>query len=84
MENYIATRLTYNCAYLRSTKESLTILVGSWCQYGAEPVGPWWYWTSIGQYWLVLGGTESEWGSNGRYLEVLGQFKLVLLGIKWY
>ena len=42
------TRLTYNCAHLRSTKESLTF------QYDI-----WWYWVSRRQYWLVLGGIGS-------------------------
>ena len=40
------TRLTYNCAHLRWTKESLTF------EYDI-----WWYWVSRRQYWLVLGGT---------------------------
>ena len=44
------TRLTYNCAHLRSTKESLTF----------------------------------ECFDTGWYLVVLGQYNLVLLGIKWY
>ena len=51
------TRLSYNCAHLRSTKESLPFeyldislfgehleVVG---QYGAVRVGTWWYWVSI-------------------------------------
>ena len=28
-------------------------------QYGAELVYTWWYWDSIGRYWLVLGGAGS-------------------------
>ena len=56
------TRLTYNCAHLRSTKESLTF------EYDIC-----WYWVSRRRYWLVLGGTRSVWGRNGWYLVVLGQ-----------
>ena len=67
------TRLTYNCAHLKSTKESLTF------EYDIR-----WYWVSRSRYWLVLGGTGSVWGGNGWYLVLLGQFNLVLLGIKWY
>ena len=61
------TRLTYNCAHLRSTKESLTFeyLDISWYR---------WYWASRRRYWLVLGGTGSVWGGPGSYLEVLGQY----------
>ena len=33
-------------------------------QCGAVLVGTWWYWVSIGRYWLVLGGTGSVEGSN--------------------
>ena len=33
-------------------------------QYGTEPDGTWWKWFSIGQYWLVLGGT------GGWYLSI--------------
>ena len=53
-------------------------------QYGAVLVGTWWYWGSIGRYWLVCGGNGSVWGSTGWYLVVLGQYNLVLIGIKWY
>ena len=38
----------------------------------------------MGQYWLVLGGTWSLWGGTGWYMVVLGQYNLVLIGIKWY
>ena len=38
----------------------------------------------IGRYWLVFGGTGSVWGSTGWYLVILGQYNLVLFGIKWY
>ena len=36
----------------------------------------------MGQNCLVLGGTGSVWGGTGWYLVVLGQYNLVLLGIK--
>ena len=39
-------------------------------QQKAVLVSIWWYWVSMGRYWLVL------W--------VLGQYNLVLLGIEWY
>ena len=39
-------------------------------QQKAVLISIWWYWVSMGRYWLVL------W--------VLGQYNLVLLGIKWY
>ena len=38
-------------------------------QQKAIVVSIWWYWISMGRYWLAL------W--------VLGQYNLVLLGIKW-
>ena len=50
----------------------------------AELVDPWWYWVRGRQYWLVLGGTESVWSGTGWHLVVLGQYNLVLLGVKWY
>ena len=31
----------------------------------------------------MFGGAGSEWGGTGWYLVVLGQYNLVLLGIKW-
>ena len=31
-------------------------------QYKEIPVGTWWYWPSIGQYWLVRVGTETGFG----------------------
>ena len=33
------------------------------------------------QYWLVLGGTWSVWGIAGWYLVVLGQYRVVLVGL---
>ena len=44
----------------------------------------WWYWFNIGRCCLVFGGTGAVWGSTGWYLVILGQFNLVLFGIKWY
>ena len=70
----MCTRLTYNCAHLRSTKESLTFEYLDITWY-------WWYWASRRQYWLVLGGTGSVWGGTGWYLVVFGQCKVVLVDI---
>ena len=36
------------------------------------------------QSWLIHNNTRSVWGGTGWYLVVLGQYNLVLLGIKWY
>ena len=36
------------------------------------------------QNWLIHDGTGSVWCGTGWYLVVLGQYYLVLLGIKWY
>ena len=44
----LKTRLTYKCAHLRSTKESLKF------EYDIS-----WYWVSRRRYWLVLGGAGS-------------------------
>ena len=33
---------------------------------------------------MIYDGTESVEGGTGRYLVVLGQYNLVMLGIKWY
>jgi len=40
----------------------------------------------LGQYgaWLIHDGTGSVWCGAGWYLVVLGQYNLVLLGMKWY
>ena len=35
------------------------------------------------RYRLVIGGTDSVWDGTGVNLVVLGQYNLVLLGIKW-
>ena len=55
----LITKLTYNCAHLRSTKESLT--------FEYLLVDTWWYWVSRRRYWLVLGGTGSIWSVTGWY-----------------
>ena len=36
------------------------------------------------QNWLIYDNTRSVEGGTGWYLVVLGQYNLVLLGIKWY
>ena len=55
----LTTRLTYNCAHLRSTKEKGTglflVILG---QYGAVLLDTWWY-------WLIYDGTGSEKGRTG-------------------
>ena len=48
--SHCITRVMYNCAHLRSTKESVTF------EYDI-----WWYWVIRRQYWLVLCGTASVW-----------------------
>ena len=42
-----------------------------------------WYWVSMEWYWFIYDGTGSVEGGSGWYLVVLGQYNLVLLGIKW-
>ena len=60
IKNKRKTRLTYNCAHIRSTKESLTLEGGTgWYlvvlgQYGAALV-------SRRQHWLVVVGAGSVW-----------------------
>ena len=44
-------------------------------QYRAVVAGIWWYWVSMGQYWLVHRDTGSV---------ILTQYNLVLFRIKWY
>ena len=51
-------------------------------QYRTVMVDTWWYWVSIGQHWLVVGGAGSVWSGTDWYLIVLGQYSLILLGIK--
>ena len=48
---------------------------------GAVLVGTWWYWVSIGRYWLVLGGNGLVWGRTGWFLVVMGQCRVVLVDI---
>ena len=50
-------------------------------QYKAVLVGTWWYWVSIGRYWLVLDGTGSVEGGIGCYLVVLGHCRMILVDI---
>ena len=50
----------------------------------ARDIDIWWHWVNIGRYWLVFCGTGSVWGTTGWYLVILGQYNLVLFGIKWY
>ena len=33
---------------------------------------------------MIHAGTGSVWGGTGSYFVVLGQYNMVLLGIKWY
>ena len=47
-------------------------------------VSTWWYWVSIGQHWLVLGGTGSVCGGTDWYLVELGHYVAVLAGTWWY
>ena len=78
----LTTRLMYNCAHLRSTKESLILEYDTW-----------WYWVIKRWYWLVLGGTGtvwggtgSVWGGTGWFSVVLGQYQYgaVMVGSLWY
>ena len=52
-------------------------------QYVAVLVGTWWYLVTIVWYWLIYYANGSAGGCNGWYLVVLGQYNLVLIGIKW-
>ena len=36
-------------------------------------VDTWWYWVSMGRYWLIYEGTGTVESSSGWYLVVLGQ-----------
>ena len=60
---------------LRQYKAVLVILG----QYGALLAVTWWYFISMGRYWLVLGGTGSVWGSTCWNLVVLDQYKAVMV-----
>ena len=61
------TKLSNNCAHLRSTKESwiwkkeYVVVLG---QYRAVLFGTWWYWVSITWYCLLLSGTGLFYGFN--------------------
>ena len=56
------TRLKYNCAHLRSTRESLTF------EYDI-----WWYWVSRRQYWL--GRTNKQTNEQGK-IELLSRWTM--------
>ena len=81
-KSYNITRLMYNCAHLRSTKESLTF------EYLDKLFL---YHVSIGRYWLihddpgsVKDSTVSVWGGTGWFLGIwvcLGWYCSVLSGI---
>ena len=78
----IKTRLTYNCAHLRSTKESMTVEFGKKeCVKSSSSIKCQMFYC---HYRVVLVDTGSVWCNTGWYLVVLGQHYLVLLGIKWY
>ena len=64
------TRLTYNCAHIRSTNESLVVL-GQW---KAVLVGTWLYRVDRRWHCLVLCDTGSVWGGTGWYLVELGHY----------
>ena len=64
------TRLTYNCAHIRSTNESLVVL-GQW---KAVLVGTWLYRVDRRWHWLVLCDTGSVWGGISWYLVELGHY----------
>ena len=68
------TRLTYNCAHLRSTKESLTVDLG-------KKKRNWLIHDNIGS---VKGGAGSVWGCTGWYLVVLGQPYIRKVRKTWY
>ena len=53
----------------RRTGQIRTVLVDTWC-----------YFVSVEQYWLVLSGIGSVYGSTGWYSMVLGQYGDVLVG----
>ena len=64
--NSVQTRLTYNCAHLSWTKESLTV------EFGKKNVRKAFFHkvsdvliVTIGRYWLIHDGIGSVWGSTG-------------------
>ena len=38
-------------------------------------------WVSVGQQWLVLGGTESVYGGTGWFLMALGQYRACIVSL---
>ena len=69
------TRPAYNCAHLRSKKESVTFEYSDIFFL---------YHVSIGCHWLIHDGAGSVWGGTGWFLEIwvsLGWYCLVLSGI---
>ena len=50
--------------FLEITSQGMTYHIQ---KYRVVLFGTWWNWVSIGQYWLVLGGTGSLKGNAGRY-----------------
>ena len=50
-------------------------------QFRAVPAGSWWYWVSMGRFWLIFDGTGLVQGGTGWYLVVLDQYKAVLVGV---
>ena len=89
---WIWTRLTYNCAYLRSIKESLTFEYDIWWYsvsrrrcclvlggIGSVWNGTGWYMIILGQYCLALGGAGSVWGGTGWIIMLLGQYEAELV-----
>ena len=74
------TRLTYNCAHLRSTKESLTVEFGKkMCKklffHKVSDV----FIVTIGRYWLIHDVSGSVWDSAGWYMMILGQYEAELV-----
>ena len=49
-------------------------------QNRALQVGTWWYWVSMGRFWLIHDGTGSVEGGTALYLVALGQYRAVLVG----
>ena len=61
VKSFLVTRLTYNCAHLRSTKESLTFEYLDILFL---------YHVSIGCHWLIHDGSVSVWCSTGWFLVI--------------
>ena len=83
-----------NCAlrgnetvYWVSIGQQWFVLGGTISQNKDALVGNWWCLVSIWRYWLVLvctGSLGQCWAVLFWYLVVLGQYRAVLLGIRWY